>query len=102
MMFAQRIQLNVLYQNDLACIRFEHRIVNDFVEVLPIALREKFQRPRSAIRGASQTFSIEKVCDAPRIALRGRWNFSRKAIGRTSTKSLTMRCSNRMQARSFW
>src|SRR6266542_971611 len=47
MVLAQRIQLNVLDQNDLARIRFENRIVNDLIEVLPIALRKKFRAARA-------------------------------------------------------
>ena len=43
MMFAQRIELDVFDQNDLACSRLENRPVYDLVEILSIALREKLQ-----------------------------------------------------------
>jgi hypothetical protein len=59
MMLTEGIKLNVLDQNDLARVRLENGIVDDFVELLPITLREKFQGARRAIRSAPQTFSIQ-------------------------------------------
>src|SRR5438552_17827626 len=64
MMLTQGIKLDILDQNDLARIRLENSVINDLVEVLPITLREKFQGARCAVRGASQTFSIDVLTDA--------------------------------------
>ncbi len=63
MVLAQRIQLNILDQNDLARIRFENRIVNDLIEVLPIALRKKFQGACRPVGCTSQAFSIKIFAD---------------------------------------
>src|SRR5438552_12465717 len=63
MMLAHRIKLDVLDQNDLARLRLEDGIVNDLVEVLPITLREKFQRARGTVGSASQPFAIQIFAD---------------------------------------
>jgi hypothetical protein len=59
MMLTERIKLNALNENDLARVGFENGIVDDFVEILPVTLRQKFQCARRAIRGSSQAFSIQ-------------------------------------------
>ena len=64
MMFAQRIKLDVFDQNDLACSGLENRPVDDLIEILPIALREKLQGARRAIGRAPETFSISVLPDA--------------------------------------
>jgi hypothetical protein len=64
MMLTEGIKLNVLDENDLARIRLKNGIVDDFVEVLSVPLREKFQGARRAIRSAPQTFSIQVLAKA--------------------------------------
>ncbi len=43
-MLAHRIKLDVFDQNDLARFGVEDRAVNDLLEILPVAVGEKFER----------------------------------------------------------
>src|SRR6266516_2678719 len=71
MMFAHRIKLDVLDENDLARFRLEDGIINNLVQVLPIPLGEELQSTRRPIRRASQTFSIQIFADAlKQVAIR--------------------------------
>ena len=40
------------------------RVINDFAEILPVSLCQKFHRARSAIRRASQTLAIQILANA--------------------------------------
>src|SRR5450759_644438 len=64
MMLTERIEFDVFDQNDLARIRLKNGIVDDFVEVLSVTLRQKFQGARRAIRSAPQTFSVQVLAKA--------------------------------------
>src|ERR1700756_350615 len=64
MMLTEGIKLDVLNQYDLTRVRLEDCVINDFAEILPVSLCQKFHRARSAIGRASQTLAIQILANA--------------------------------------
>ena len=48
MMFAHRVKLDVFDEHDLARIRMEDRLVDDLIQILPVAIGQKLKGPRRA------------------------------------------------------
>jgi len=64
MVLTQRIKLNVFDQDDLTRTRLENGPVDDLIEILPITLCEKLQRPRRPIWSSLETLSINILSNA--------------------------------------
>src|SRR5437667_10331394 len=57
-MLIYRIQLDVFDENDFADFGLKKRIVDQFVQALSIASRQKFECARSAARCSNQSFAL--------------------------------------------
>src|SRR5206468_9134881 len=57
-------KFDVFDQNDLACIGRKHSIVDNLLEILPIALGQKLEGTRRTVGSPSQTFAIRIFADA--------------------------------------
>src|SRR3546814_19197613 len=61
--FTQRIQLDVADDDHLVIGGLEHRTVDDFLDVLLVALRQKLHRLGSPMRSAQQAFAVGVLAD---------------------------------------
>src|SRR5262249_28082775 len=62
-MFAHRIELDVFYENDLACFGAEDCAIDDLSEVLAVSIREKLKRTRGPGRCSEQPFALRIFAD---------------------------------------
>src|SRR5262245_27270951 len=58
MVLTQRIEFDVFDENDLAGFGLEERIVDYFVQALPVARSQKFECTCSAVRCPEQAFAV--------------------------------------------